>query len=276
MIQDPILIVDDEPEVRNTLLEALQSQGYTADAAASGEEALERMARRAYPVVLTDLHMPGGHTGLELMATIRQRHPDTLCVLVTAFATLDTSIEALKHGAYDLIQKPFKLAEMEVVLNRALDHARLVRQVGAYREELETRIVSRTRDLQEAHEEALALCDLSLQGLAADSVGEALAPLLDRLGVRWAPDGLACYRHTRVGLLTAVARRGARPLPVALDRPRPGPLAPPDLGYPEERLVPLGSAGWLYLGFEDRSAFNETDPEFLLLARHLEFALRVK
>lgn len=276
MIQDPILIVDDEPEVRNALLEALQSQGYTADVAASGEEALERMAQRTFSVVLTDLHMPGGRTGLELMATIRQRHPDTLCVLVTAFATLDTSIEALKHGAYDLIQKPFKLAEMEVVLDRALDHARLVRQVGAYREELETRILSRTRDLQEAHEEALALCDLSLQGLAADSVGEALAPLLDRLGVRWAPDGLACYRHTQGGLLAAVARRGPRPLPVDLDRPRPGPLAPPGLGYPEERLIPLGSAGWLYLGFEDRSAFNETDPGFLLLARHLELALRVQ
>ncbi|MDP1832084.1 MAG: response regulator [Geothrix sp.] len=276
MIQDPILLVDDEPEVRSALLEALQGQGYTADTAASGEEALERMAHRTFPIVLTDLHMPGGLSGLELMAAIRQRHPETLCILITAFATLDTSIEALKRGAYDLIQKPFRLSEIEAVLDRALDHARLVRQVGAYREELETRILSRTRDLHEAHQEALALCDLSLQGLAADSAGEALAPLLDRLDARWAPDGLACYRPTQDGQLSAATRRGPRPLPAHLDRPGPGPLAPPGLGYPEERLVPLGHAGWLYLGFEDRSAFSEADPGFLLLARHLEFALRVK
>ena len=276
MIQDPILIVDDEPEVRGSLLEALQGQGYVAETAASGEEALECLARKTFPVVLTDLHMPGGISGLELMATLRQRHPDTLCILITAFATLDTSIEALKRGAYDIIQKPFKLTEIEVVLDRALDHARLVRQVGAYREELETRIVSRTRDLQEAHQEALALCELSLQSLQASSVGEALAPLLDRLEIRWAPDGLACYRHTQDGRLNLVAQRGARLLPTSLDRPNPGPLTPPGLGYSEECLVPLGNAGWLYLGFEDRSAFSETDPGFLLLTRHLELALRLK
>ena len=276
MIQDLILIVDDEPDVRALLLEALQGQGYQAETAASGEEALEYMALRPFSVVLTDLHMPGGMTGLELIATLRQRYPDTLCILITAFATLDTSLEALKRGAYDLIQKPFRLSEVEIVLNRALDHARLVRQVGAYREELESRIMSRTSDLREAHEEALSLCDLSLQVLDAKSIGEALAPLLDRLDARWAPDGMACYQHAEDGMQYVVARRGPRPLPAILDRPSPGPLAPPGLGYPEECLVPLGNAGWLYLGFEDRSAFSETDTGFLLLARHLELALRIK
>jgi CheY-like chemotaxis protein len=276
MIQEPILIVDDEPEVRNLLQEALQSRGYIADTAASGEEALERLALKSFPVVLTDLHMPGGITGLELMASLRQQYPETLCILITAFATLDTSIEALKRGAYDLIQKPFKLAEIEIVLDRALDHARLVRQVGVYREELESRIMSRTRDLQEANQEALALWDLSLQGLQEGSLGAALAPLLDRLETRWAPDGLACYRHASDGHLKAVAQRGSRPLPTSLERPPSGPLTPPSLGFAEECLVPLGNAGWLYLGFEDRSAFSDTDPGFLLLARHLELALRLK
>jgi CheY-like chemotaxis protein len=276
MIQEPILIVDDEVEVRSLLLEALKDQGYTADAAASGEEALECLARRPYTVVLTDLHLPGGITGLDLMAAIRQRHPETLCILVTAFATLDTSIEALKRGAYDLIQKPFRISEVEAVLNRALEYARLVRQVRTYREELETRILSRTRDLQEALREAVSLCDLSLQGLDAASLDEALAPLLDRLVTRWAPDGVGCYRQDHNAQSCLVARRGRRTLPTLLDRPQPGPLASPGLGYPEERLVPLGNAGWLYLGFEDRSAFSDADPGFLLLARHLELALRLK
>ena len=276
MIQEPILIVDDELMVRSTLQEALNKHGYTADAVASGEEALQLLADRPYSVVLTDLNMPGGPSGLELMAAIRQRHPETLCILVTAFATLDTSIEALKRGAYDLIQKPFRLSEIEAVLNRALEYARLVRQVGTYREELETRILSRTRDLQEAHREAVALCDLSLQGLDAASLDEALKPLLDWLVTRWAPDGVACYRQDRNAQSCLVAWRGLRALPARLDRPQPGPLAAPRLGYPEERLVPLGNTGWLYLGFEDRSAFSDADLGFLLLARHLELALRLK
>jgi len=276
MIQDPILIVDDEADVRATLLEALVSQGYAAEAVASGELALARMAERAFTVVVTDLHMPGGQTGLDLLATIRQRSPDTLCVLITAFATLDTSIEALKRGAYDLIQKPFRLAEMEMVLNRALDHASLLRKVQDYQAELETRILSRTRDLQEVAQEAMALCDLSLRALDSRSVSKALDPLLDRLADRWAPDGLACYRRGEDGNLHRLLARGPRPMPAHLERPQPGPLVAPALGYSEEHLLPLGNAGWLYLGFEDRSTFTESDPTFLLLARHLELVLRLK
>ncbi len=276
MIQQPILIVDDEPDVRETLLEALQEQGYTAEAVASGEAALERMAQRSFPVVLTDLHMPGGQTGLDLIGAIRHHFPDTLCVLITAYATLDTSIEALKRGAYDLIQKPFRLAEMEVVLNRALDHASLLQKLHEYQEELETRILSRTRDLQEAQQEALALCDLGLQALEAPSFNEALGPLLDHLAARWAPHGLACYRRSKDGNLYSVVARGHLPLPARLDRPLAGPLTAPGLGYFEEHLLPLGNAGWIYLGFESRSAFVENDPGFLLLSRQLELVLRVR
>lgn len=276
MIQQPILIVDDEPEVRETLLEALGDQGYTAEAVASGEAALARMAERPFPVVLTDLHMPGGQTGLDLIGAIRHQFPDTLCVLITAYATLDTSIEALKRGAYDLIQKPFRLAEMEVVLNRALDHASLLEKVRGYQEELEGRILSRTRDLQEAHAEALALCDLELQALDAPSFKAALDPLLDRLAARCSPDGLGVYRKGKDGNLHCVATRGRITLPPRIERPQPGPLTAPGLGYFEDHLLPLGPAGWLYLGFDSRSAFVETDPAFLLLARHLELVLRVR
>ncbi|MCE1204616.1 MAG: response regulator [Holophagaceae bacterium] len=276
MIQQPILIVDDELEVRETLLEALGEQGYNAEAVASGEAALARMAERPFPVVLTDLHMPGGQTGLDLIGAIRHQFPDTLCVLITAYATLDTSIEALKRGAYDLIQKPFRLAEMEVVLNRALDHASLLEKVRGYQEELEGRILSRTRDLQEAHAEALALCDLELQALDAPSFKAALDPLLDRLAARCSPEGLGVYRRGKDGNLHCVAARGRLALPPRIGRPQPGPLVAPGLGYFEDHLLPLGHAGWLYLGFDSRSAFVETDPAFLLLARHLELVLRVR
>jgi len=275
MIQEPILIVDDEADVRSALLEALGEHGYSVEAVASGEAALVRLAERPFPVVLTDLHMPGGQSGLHLIGEVRLRFPETLCILITAFATLDTSIEALKLGAYDLIQKPFRLAEVEVVLNRALEHARLLKQVRLYREQLESRILSRTQELQEVHHEALTLCDLNLQALEAPSVAAGLGPLLEHLAARWTPDGLACYHATEGGLICLTAR-GPLPLPTELPRPLPGPLLAPGLGYAEEHLLPLGGAGWLYLGFTERSAFVETDPAFLLLARHLELLLRVR
>jgi FixJ family two-component response regulator len=276
VIQDPILIVDDEADVRASLLEALESQGYSAEAVASGEAALARMAQRTFPVVITDLQMPGGQTGLDLIEAIRSHFPDTLCILITAFATLDTSIQALKRGAYDLIQKPFRLAEMEVVLTRAMEHASLLRKVRAYQEELETRILSRTHDLQDAGREAMDLCGLSLQALDAPSLGASLDPLLDHLSARWSPDGLACYRRGKDGTLHRLTVRGPLPLPPTLRRPEPGPLKAPGLGYFEEYLVPLGNAHWLYLGFISRSAFAEEDPAFLLVARHLELVLRVR
>jgi len=197
-------------------------------------------------------------------------------VLITAFASVETSVAALKHGAYDLIQKPFRLADMEVVLNRALDHASLLQKLRAYHGELEDRVLSRTRDLAEAQREALELCDLSLQALDRPTMAEALDALLDRLAARWSPSGLACYRHDGDGYLFRLASRGKRPLPDQLERPQPGLLPKPGLGFPEEHLVPLGNAGWLYLGFEGRSTFNELDPGFRLLARHLELLLRVR
>lgn len=272
----PILIVDDEDEVRDTLLEALSCQGFTAEAVGSATEALQALAQQPFAVVVTDLHMPGGQSGLELMATIRSRYPDTLCVLITGFATLETSIEALKRGAYDLIQKPFRLAEMEVVLNRALDHAALLTRVRAYQVELEDRIQSRTRTLREAQQEALALCDISLQALESRNRDTALTVLLDRLEARWAPDGLACYRRGTDGFQQRLAARGKRPLPLHLERPVAGPLLAPNFGYAEAFLVPMGAAGWLYLGFEHRTAFTEEDSDFLLLARHIEIVLLVE
>ena len=273
MIPEPILIVDDDPTTRETLGEALEQRGYTLETAASAEVALERMARREFSVVVTDLNMPGGASGLDLMSAVRQRFPGTLCVLLTGFATLDTSIQALKQGAYDLIQKPFQMAEIEVVLDRALDHARLLRKLEAYREELEARIYARTRELREVQREALELCDLTARARDSAAVAEAVTPFLDRVAARWSPDGLACYLGGGEGGFACLLQRGPRELPARLPG-RPGPH--PGLGYGEEHGVPLGGAAWLYLGFIDRSAFSPADPAFQLVVRHLELALRVR
>lgn len=126
MIPDPILIVDDEPDFRIPLREALISDGYNVDDAASAMAALALLDQKHYPVILTDLHMPGGPSGLDLIAALKGRDRNSLCVVITGYASLDVTVEAIKRGAYDFVQKPFKLVEIEAVIDRALEHARLL------------------------------------------------------------------------------------------------------------------------------------------------------
>ena len=182
--------------------------------------------------------MPGGQTGLDLIGVIRHRFPETLCVLITAYATLDTSIEALKRGAYDLIQKPFRLTEMVAVLNRALDHANLLQKLKAYREELETRILIRTRDLQLAHRRMPSPC-------ATSAFRPWRRPLFHRLWTPcWTafqpvgPDGLGCYRRGQGRGAVPGGGPGAPALPPRMDRPQPGPLRAPGLWVPRRALPP--------------------------------------
>lgn len=130
MMPDPILLVDDEDDLRGNLKEALTLDGYRVEDADGAEAALALMAERHYPVVLTDLNMPGGPSGFQLIEAVKASDPLTLCVVITGFASMETAIRAVKYGAYDFVQKPFKLAEIEAVLDRALDHASVLRRAS--------------------------------------------------------------------------------------------------------------------------------------------------
>jgi response regulator RpfG family c-di-GMP phosphodiesterase len=143
----PILIVDDEADLRNLLVEALLDQGYAAEGAEGGAEALKRVQEKHFPVVFTDLNMPGGLSGLELLRAIHERDPRSLGILMTGYATTESAIQALKRGAYDFIQKPFKLAEIEAGLERALEHYRLLRENEAYQQNLEKMVEARTQEI---------------------------------------------------------------------------------------------------------------------------------
>ena len=264
MISEPILIVDDEIEMRKALKEALEAQGYSTEDADGAESALARLKEKHYPVVLTDLNMPGGLSGLDLIAAINQRDPKTLCVVITAFATTDAAVTALKRGAYDFIQKPFKLSDLENVLDRALDHARLLDHLAAYQKELEAKILHRTKDLNHFFDEALSLCDLSLE---AQTHGD-IDSLLAYLQIRWKPDGIACYAMGPGGTFSCLAQRGSRQFPLHIKKEGF------NFGYEEDYWIPLGAAGRLYLGFLERSSFNPSESTFVLLTRHLELGLR--
>nr|WP_320133565.1 HD domain-containing phosphohydrolase [uncultured Holophaga sp.] len=142
-----VLIVDDESDFRLLLVEALESLGYTAEGASSAEAAIERIREQHFAIVFTDLNMPGGKSGLELMHTVQSLDPRTFCILMTGFATTEAAIQALKRGAYDFITKPFKLAEMEASLNRALNHYKSLRENEAYQSRLEEMVLERTQEI---------------------------------------------------------------------------------------------------------------------------------
>jgi len=271
MMDEPILLVDDADELRANLKEALTLDGYQVEDAAGANAALALMAARHYPVVLTDLNMPGGPNGFQLIEAVKARDPLTLCVVITGYASMETAIQAVKYGAYDFVQKPFKLAEIEAVLDRALEHAALQRQLAGYQNDLEARVVARVRELNLFHEEVLKLNDLLVASQGELSEGPILEPFLAHLRARYAPALCAALLPTADD---GWEPPGALPPPSALLEPMEWEWRE---GRPEGHLIPLRRGavclGAVCLGFEERNAFFPDDPGFVLWRRQLEAAL---
>ncbi len=143
----PILIVDDESDFRMLLVEALETLGYEVEGAESAETAIDLVKVKHFAIIFTDLNMPGGLSGLDLLKAVQQYDPKTFCILMTGYATTESAIQALKRGAYDFIQKPFKLAELEASLDRALGHYRTLRENEAYQSQLEEMVLERTTEI---------------------------------------------------------------------------------------------------------------------------------
>lgn len=117
-----ILIVDDEPGIRLALEEALVRDGYSVVTVASGEAALEQMARQGFDLALIDLKLPDV-SGMEVLAALGAQWPDTLAIVLTAYASLETAVEALRRGAHDYLLKPCSAVEIrESVRSGLLKH----------------------------------------------------------------------------------------------------------------------------------------------------------
>ena len=115
-----ILVVDDERAIQNTLAWCLRTDGHEVCTAGSGEEAMAVMAGQDFDLIISDIIMPG-LGGVELLCKARALHPQTLVVLMTAFATVETAVEALREGASDYFLKPFKLEEIRLRVRRLLE-----------------------------------------------------------------------------------------------------------------------------------------------------------
>lgn len=122
-----ILVVDDEKDIREGCVRVLRRLDCDVSMAANGHEALEQLGREFFPVVLLDLKMPG-IDGMEVLREIQKQEKETLVIIITGFATVETAIEAMKQGAYDFIPKPFDPAQLRIVVARALDKVRLTRE----------------------------------------------------------------------------------------------------------------------------------------------------
>ncbi|HKY70660.1 MAG TPA: sigma-54 dependent transcriptional regulator [Nitrospira sp.] len=133
-----ILVVDDDAVARDLLAEALKKEGYSVEAYASGEEAIARGREGRVDLVLTDIRM-GAVDGLTVLREFKRMSQDTAIVVLTAFGSLEGAIEAIKQGAYDYLAKPFKKEEIKLVVQRSLDHCRLLRENTKFREELKSK-----------------------------------------------------------------------------------------------------------------------------------------
>ncbi|MEK6710555.1 MAG: sigma-54 dependent transcriptional regulator [Nitrospinota bacterium] len=148
-----VLVVDDEERVRNLLTRLLGEEGHHVSAAASGEEALRELEGGSYDVVLTDLMMPG-MSGLDLLEQARASHPETEVILVTAYGTVDSAVEAMRKGAFHYLCKPFKLDEVRIVVQRAIEESRNKHELAGLRREVHQRfefsnIIGKSKAMQD-------------------------------------------------------------------------------------------------------------------------------
>jgi two-component system response regulator AtoC len=130
MKADKLLVVDDDAVTRDLIREVFEKEGFDISTAASGEEALEALAKTSFPLVLSDIRMLG-IDGIELLARVRKKSPETFVILMTGFGNLEGAVRAIQEGAYDYISKPFKIQELKALVFRANKQWKQLREAGA-------------------------------------------------------------------------------------------------------------------------------------------------
>ena len=140
MIETKILIVDDEPIMRESLAGWLERDGHAIDTVASGEAALEKLKDTLYDILLVDIKMEG-MSGLEVLKYVKENDPDVAVVMITAYGSISTAIEAMKNGAYDYLLKPFDPDELGIIIEKIIrDQARIRENIY-----LKSQVKDRTR-----------------------------------------------------------------------------------------------------------------------------------
>jgi DNA-binding NtrC family response regulator len=133
-----ILVVDDDASLRRVMKMQLEEAGHSVILAANGEEALHLLDERRPRLVITDLRMPGAG-GMDLLRHIREAHHETTVIIITAFGTVETAVEAMRAGAYDYVTKPIDYEALALVVHRAMERQNLIEEVRNLRAALDQR-----------------------------------------------------------------------------------------------------------------------------------------
>ena len=176
-----VLVVDDEAAIRYSVSKTLQRVGYTVREAVSGEDALEIIRTEPFDVVLTDIRMPPGLDGVELIRRIKDTDPDTIVILMTAYPSLPTAVEGLRLGAHDYLIKPSSSQDIRQSVARGVERSRNLKRRRALLEAIRTNVSELSRT---ASDPVPPIRELSaLESVpSAEVVGETTVGNIIRLG----------------------------------------------------------------------------------------------
>ena len=132
-----ILFVDDDPVTRKLMEKKLQIEEYETTIAINGVEAVDLISKYRFDVILTDLMMPGGVDGIGVLQATKEKFPQTEVVLITAYASIDTAVTAMKQGAFDYLQKPINFDELFLLLDKISNLKKLDKAAGDLREAMD-------------------------------------------------------------------------------------------------------------------------------------------
>src|SRR5919202_5428588 len=163
MASGSLLVVDDEESVAVTMGAILEMDGYTVSIATNGADALRRLDEHTYDLVLTDLRLDDVD-GLTIISQVARVQPDTVSIILTGYASLESAINALREGAYDYLIKPCDVDELRAVVARGIERRQLRTQLKVRLDELEA--ANQTiRQLNEDLQQRVSLATAELQGL---------------------------------------------------------------------------------------------------------------
>ncbi len=128
MMKEKILVVEDEKGMNEVLTILLSTEGYSVVSAYNAEEAFQHLDKDIFDLVITDIRMPGA-SGFDILKRVKGTSPTTMVIMITAYGTHEDTIEAMKMGAYDYIQKPFKVDEIKIIVQRALEKRALQKEI---------------------------------------------------------------------------------------------------------------------------------------------------
>lgn len=171
-----ILIADDEDSIRWVLSKALKKQGYNVDIAEDGSQARAMAGKQTYDLAVLDIKMPGVQ-GLDLLKEFRADYPDMQVVIMTAEATMEHAVEAMKHGAYDYLTKPFDLTALDAIILKAEKAAEVTEQIDQLKEELQGQyslgrsIIGNSQPMQEVYKTLGRVADSDVTVLVTGESG---------------------------------------------------------------------------------------------------------